>query len=76
MLCKDGAHFEVPRISVYKRLARSGKEYEFGCWVRNVIIMNLEDRIMQQHTELAKKMKAVSLYSVVIAFALIFSPCR
>ena len=62
--------------SLFMRLGRSGKEYEFGCWVRNVIIMNLEDRIIQQHTELAKKMKAVSLYSVVITFALIFFPCR
>lgn len=55
MLCKHGGHFEVGRISVDKRLAGSGEEYRFGCWVRNVILMKLGDGIMQQNTKLAKK---------------------
>lgn len=59
VLCKSGGHFEVGRISVDKRLAGSGKEYKFGCWVRNITIMKLGDEIMSQHTKLAKKIKAV-----------------
>jgi len=55
VLCKHGGHFEVGRISVDERLAGSGEEYEFGCWVRNVTIMKLGDGKLQQHTELAKK---------------------
>lgn len=59
VLCKSGGHFEVGWISADKRLAGSGKEYRFGCWVRNVTIMKLGDGIMQQHTKLTKKIKAV-----------------
>ena len=76
MHCKGGVHFEVHRISVYKRLADSGKEYEFGCWVRNVIVMKLGDRKMQQHTELAKKNERclIGFYSNHVCFN--FFPCR
>lgn len=49
---------------VYKKFSVSEKEYEFGFWVRNVIIVKLGDGIMQQHTEVAKKIKDVRLDSI------------
>lgn len=64
VLCKGGFHFEVNWTYVYKKFSVSEKEYEFGFWVRNVIIVKLGDGIMQQHTEVAKKIKDVRLDSI------------